>query len=308
MTTTTASPDRVAAHGRSRAPLAELTPPVATIPAGAVDCHAHVIDPARFPPLAGASYVPAPAPAPAYLDMLAQTGMARGVLVQTSIYGTDNRCMQSLLRMQPGRLRGVAVVDETVSDDALRVLHDDGVRGVRFNAMFAQGTPLAALPAIAARIAPLGWHVELLVDAAQLPGLAPTLRRLPVPVVVAHVGYQPVARPASEGFDALLDLLRDPRFWVKLSGFNRLVADGQPFAAVAPRLRAVLDAAPDRAVWGSDWPHVACDAMPDTGALLNTLVEAVADATLLRRVLADNPCRLYDFEPIPSLVTAPEAA
>lgn len=289
----------VASHGVSLPPLRRLTPPDIALPDGAVDCHAHVIDPDKFPVQAGGSYKPAKADADAYLDMLQQTGMSHGVLVQTSIYGTDNSCMLDLLSRRPGQLRGVAVVDAAVTPNELARLHAAGVRGVRFNAMFNGGTPLAAIPEIADKIASLGWHIELLVDCASLPGMTPMLKNLPLPVVLAHVGYQRVeSRQRTRGFDAMLALYDDERFWIKLSGFNRLVGEDDSYPEVVPLLREVIAISSERIVWGSDWPHVACRTAPDTGQLLNTLLSALdpgRNPALLHRVFVDNPSRLYGF-------------
>lgn len=268
------------------------------VPEMACDCHAHVIAPAAtgYPMVADRSYTP-PAQTPeAYLGMLDGLGMQRGVLVQISVHGADNRYMLEALRADPRRLRGVAVVDAGVSDAALADMHACGVRGVRINTLFGGGVGMDQLERIAARIAPLGWHVQLLIDARDMPALLPRLRALPCPCVIDHFGHQPAQLGVlSAGFQALLHLARDHGAWVKLSGAYRISA--RPDCAdVLPLARALIEQVPDQLVWGSDWPHVAVQAMPDTGALLNLLARWAPDDGMRRRILADNPARLYQFE------------
>lgn len=280
-------------------PLPVSGPPGFPVPALACDCHAHVIaaDTARFPMSATRSYTPPPAPEADYLRMLNATGMQRGVLVQVSVYGTDNRVMLESLRRHPGRLRGVAVANADISDRALQAMHDDGVRGLRINVLFAgSGIGLDEMEGLAARIAPLGWHLQLLLDARLLPELLPRLVRLPCPVVIDHMGHMPVADGIdAPGFKTLRHLLSEHGFWVKLSGAYRISQDSPHFADVTALARSLVAAAPERCVWGSDWPHVALQRMPDTVALVNALPQWVPDPLQLRRILVDNPARLYDF-------------
>ncbi|BBD80080.1 amidohydrolase family protein [Aerosticca soli] len=269
------------------------------LPPGACDAHAHVVsaDTDRYPLVAARSYTPPPAPESAYLRMLEATGMSRGVLVQISVYGTDNRYMLEVLGRHPRRLRGIAVVDAGVAEAELARMHALGVRGVRLNVLFGGGVGFDALETLAARIAPFGWHLELLLDARQLPPLLSRLTTLPVPVVVDHMGHMPaelgVAHP---GFQALLELVGRQGGWAKLSGAYRIDSDQRHYANAARLAAALIEAAPERLVYGSDWPHVAVPhAMPDTGHLRNLLGEWIADATLRRRILVDNPAVLYDF-------------
>ena len=173
------------------------------VPAGACDTHAHVIGHVigsadRFPMVANRSYTPPPASEAAYLGMLDSLGMARGVLVQISVYGTDNRCMIESLKAHPDRLRGVAVVAPDVGDAELEALHAAGVRGIRINVLFGGGVAIDEMERLAARVAPLGWHIQLLIDARNLPELGPRMMKLPVEVVIDHMGHMPV----SSGVDA----------------------------------------------------------------------------------------------------------
>lgn len=280
------------------APLAHSEPPAFILPALACDTHAHVIasDPVRYPMSPQRSYTPPPAPEDAYLRMLDATGMARGVLVQISVYGTDNRVMVESLRRHPDRLRGVAVVAPDVSDAELADLHAAGVRGLRLNILFGGGVSLDAMERLGERIAPAGWHLQLLLDARMLPELMPRLTRLPCPVIIDHMGHMPVSSGlAAPGFICLRTLLRDHGFWVKLSGAYRISDDFPVFRDVEPWAQSLIAAAPDRCVWGSDWPHVALQKMPDTGRLLNALPSWVPDAAQRQAILVDNPARLYGF-------------
>jgi len=274
--------------------------PSFAIPSGACDTHAHVIgDPARFPMVATRSYTPPAAPEAAYLGMLDASRMDRGVLVQISVYGTDNRCMVETLTAHPDRLRGVAVVDPQVSDAELERLAAVGVRGIRINVLFGGGVAMDALETLAARVAPLGWHVQLLMDARTLPELGPRIARLPVEVVFDHIGHMPVSEGIGHpGFQILLGLMRDGRAWTKLSGAYRISQTGAPFHDTISFAQAAVSAAPDRCLWGSDWPHVAVTgAMFNTTDLLDVLPLWVPDDAMRSRILVDNPARLYGFSP-----------
>ena len=278
-------------------PRSDFCPVGFDLPAGACDTHAHVIgaDPARHPLIADRIYTPAPAPEPAYLAMLDGLGLQRGVLVQVSTYGTDNRCMLETLRRHPGRLCGVAVVDQDCRYAELEALHRAGVRGLRINTLLRGGIGYDQIEALADRIAPLGWHLEFLVHARDLPALLPRLQRLPVPGVVDHMGaLHPVTGLEDGGLDALCLLMRDHGWWAKLSGAYRLGLAPDRLQDSTPLARRLVEAAPDRVLWGSDWPHVNLHRdMPDTAALLGLLAHWVPDAALRRRILADNPGRLY---------------
>jgi predicted TIM-barrel fold metal-dependent hydrolase/DNA-binding FadR family transcriptional regulator len=271
-----------------------------SVPPGAVDCHAHVFGPYAEHPLAEPrSYTPPEASLDAYLAMLDALGIARGVLVQPSVHGTDNRAMLAALRRAPGRLRGVAVIDADATDAELRALHEAGVRGVRANLLFAGGIGLAAAEALAHRIAPLGWHLQLLLPVGDMPDFADRLAALPVPIVVDHMGHTPPAAVSGNaGFAGLLRLVAEGRAWVKLSGAYRVTADGPPFGDVGPIARALVAANPGRCLFATDWPHPAIAwPMPNDGDLLDLLADWVPDAATRRRILCDNPAELYGFPP-----------
>lgn len=231
---------------------------------GAVDCHFHVIAPAdRFPMPPGRSYTPAPASLAQWRATLAPLGITRGVVVQPSVYGTDNRVLLAALAEGLGTLVGVAAVDDGVSDAELDRLAEAGVRGVRM-AHFEAGdpramsgfVPLAAFDAIEHRLAERGMHLQLFTDSRLLPAIADRLIRAHVPVVIDHMGRAPAQLGADhEGIRSLVRLMRDGPVWVKLSGVANLSEAGPGYADARPVHDALLSAAPDRLLWGSDWPH-----------------------------------------------------
>jgi predicted TIM-barrel fold metal-dependent hydrolase len=268
------------------------------LPDGACDTHAHVIGgPPGYPLVDSRSYTPPEAAPAAYLGMLDAVGMARGVLVQVSVHGTDNRLMVETLTAHRDRLRGIAVVGADASDAELARLKDAGVVGLRLNVLFGGGVGFDQLERLGDRCRELGWHLQFLLDARALPELAPRLERLPVPFVVDHMGHMPVSAGIDHpGFQGLLGLLRRGKDWVKLSGAFRTSVAGPPYADTIPFARALLAAAPDRMVWGSDWPHVAhAGPMPNVGDLLDLLADWVPDPAQRDAVLAANPARLYGF-------------
>ncbi|VVE09986.1 amidohydrolase family protein [Pandoraea cepalis] len=278
-------------------PLPEIDPPSFVVPFGAVDTHAHVVAASEaYPMVPERSYTPPPAPEDKYLAMLDATGMTYGVLVQISVYGTDNRYLLETLRRHPDRLRGIAVVSPEVTDAELEAMHAAGVRGLRINVLFGGGIGFKAMETLAHRIKDLGWHMQFLMDVNALPELMPRMTKLPVPGIVDHMGHTPVAQGLdAPGFSALRSLVRDHGYWVKLSGAYRISERFPTFDDVTPFAQALIEDAPDRMVWGSDWPHVSLTRMPNTGALRNLLPLWAPDADTRRRILVDNPARLYGF-------------
>ncbi|CAM3811070.1 amidohydrolase family protein [Paracidovorax anthurii] len=284
---------------------AGLGAPRTDVPAGACDCHLHVYD-ARFPAAPGARLLPPDASADDYRRLQQRLGTQRAVLVTPSTYGTDNRCMLAGLEaLGPQAARGVAVIDGSESDAALQAMHARGVRGVRLNWSLGVVGSADRLEPLAARIAPLGWHLQLLMAPDRLATLAPVLRRLPVPLVFDHFGRIAPAQAGSHPAHALLlDLLGAGRAWIKLSG-GYIVSPRHTVEdpALDPLAESYLRAAPQRVVWGSDWPHATASAglqpLPDDARQLDRLADWVAGAgpgATLRRVLVDNPAALYGFE------------
>jgi predicted TIM-barrel fold metal-dependent hydrolase len=271
-------------------------------PPNAADCHAHICGPLGGMPYDSERiYTPPDALLPDYRAMLDTLGIRRAVLVQPSVYGTDNRVMLQALHDGGPLLRGVAVVSPDISDVELQMMHVAGVRGVRFNCVDRREgrntVPVAEIAALAERIKPLGWHVEFLLQVDAAPDLE-VCNSLPVDIVFGHLGYVHADRGGADdtGFRALLKLMERGRCWVKLTGPYRISAGDLPYADVAPMARALAAAAPERLVWGSDWPHVMVrKPMPNDGALLDLLADWVPDDAVRRRILVDNPVQLYGF-------------
>ena len=273
--------------------------PALAAPPGACDCHFHVFGPIReFPYLPGRSYTPPEASVEAYRRVMTALGIERCVIIQPSVYGTDNACtLAAMARLGPG-CHGVAVLGDEVTEAELESMNAAGMRGVRFNLLYEGGPGLGPLTRVAERIAPFGWHVQLLIDGRGLPEMRPSLDALPVPIVVDHMGHIPAAAGVDHpGNRALIRLAREGRCWVKLSGAYYLSDAWPRYADVAPLARALIAAAPERMVWGTDWPHPAARGkVPNDGDVMDLLADWTdGDAALRRRVLVDNPARLYGF-------------
>lgn len=276
--------------------------PRIVLPPLACDCHAHIFGPrAVYPYSPKRIYTPPDAPLASYLELLGVLGVERMVLVQPSVYGTDNRVTLNAMKELGARCRGVAVVEDDVPDAELERLHAAGVRGVRVNVVDVaedKGViPMAPLKRMAERIRPLGWHVEFLMHADEFPRLDQLFGDFPVPIVLGHLGYMRTDKGlANAGFQALLALMREQRAWVKLTGPYRIAVSEMPYPDVTPYAHALVAAAPGQVIWGTDWPHPKHDkAMPNDGEMCDRLLDWVPDEALRRRVLVENPARLYGF-------------
>jgi predicted TIM-barrel fold metal-dependent hydrolase len=278
------------------------------LPAGACDCHCHVFGPAaRFPYAEPRSYTPEDAPLEAYLALLDRLGFARGVLVQPSAYGRDNRAMLDALERAPQRLRGVAVGGVELNETTLRAWHAAGVRALRANEFRRDGTPvyhngvrLAELMPLIPLLADLGWHVQLWLDARDLPDMLPVLRHIPMPIVIDHMGRMEHRHGVHHpGFQALLRGVSDGNLWAKLSGTYRLGATPLDYPEARPFHNALVTANPEHLVWGTDWPHPRPEGpVPDAARLLAIFLDWTKNAADRAAILAQNPARLYDF-PLP---------
>ena len=274
------------------------------LPAGAIDCHAHICGPeSSFPYFSERIYTPPDALLPDYFNLLTHLGVERAVLVQPSIYGTDNRAMIAALKAFPTRLRGVAVVDNTITDAEIEALHQAGVRGLRCNIVdLADATgqlPMAMLRSLAERIAPFGWHLEFLMHVDAFPQLQNDFHDFPVEIVIGHFGYVKAGLGITNaGFRNLCAMMREGRAWVKFTGTYRISEQAAPpYSDVNPFAQALIKANPQQIVWGTDWPHVMVKGfMPNDADLCDLLGNWIQGPALLQQILVSNPERLYDFK------------
>ena len=281
-------------HPAPHAPTAFAPPP------GATDAHCHIFGPAhRFPFAPQATYTPPDAGIDDFEVLQERLGLSRAVFVQASCHGTDNAAMVDALVRGKGRYAGVAMIDESFSDADIGALHEAGVRGTRFNfvAHLGGAPDLEVFWRLVDRVRPFGWHIVLHFDANDLPSYAELLDRMPCPYVIDHMARIDATAGLDQApFEALLDLLRDERAWVKVSGAERLTADGTPpYDDVAPYAQALIASAPDRVLWGTDWPHPNVRHMPDDGDLVDMLAAFAPDEATRNRILVSNPETLYDF-------------
>lgn len=272
-------------------------PPKQKAPALTCDCHFHIFGPYdRFPLDAGRTYDPPAALVPDYLAMADTVGIGRMVVVQASVYGTQNEVtLDAVQQFGLQRARALVVIDDTFDDAALRRMHERGARGVRFNMVSGNGTPEEQLDALARRLAPLGWHIQIYADGDKLEAIAPRLAKLPVELVIDHLGGVSAALGTTHPqFEALLRLLDSGRAWIKVCSY-RASSAGAPWSDAAPNVQAIVAAAAERCVWGTDWPHPQMDPVPEAGLLFDQFVEWVPDAAVRQRILVDNAAKLYGF-------------
>jgi 2-pyrone-4,6-dicarboxylate lactonase len=280
-----------------------LRPPDWELPSGSTDCHAHILGPAsQFPFAKQRVYTPSDCTEQDYFAQLDAIGVDRAVLVQPSVYGTDNRALLGVLERAAMPLRAVVVVHPDVPVSELESMHRLGVRGVRINIVDVADKradlPMNLLRQLADRIAPLGWHLELLAHVQDYPDLTLQISQLNIPVVFGHFGYMHCRYGVSNpGFLALLELLRAGKAWVKMTGPYRISNQtAPPYDDLTACVDAVVAANPEQLLWGSDWPHVMVKhAMPNDADLLNLLKDWVPDTKIRQQILVSNPARLYGF-------------
>jgi len=269
-----------------------------TVPAGACDTHIHVYDPRT--PLAPNALGPAPvASVEDYRAVQSRLGLGRAVIVQPTAYGFDNTCtLDGIAALGVERTRGVAVVDETISDAELARLTEGGIRGVRFQMLPGGAIPTwEPLDRIAARVQEAGWHVQVQLDGRTLPEREAQIRRWPGRIVIDHVGkfLEPVPLD-HPGFRTLASLLETGRVWVKLSAPYEVSKTGAPrYEDVGCIARELVRVAPERMLWASNWPHPGAKTRPDEAALLDLLLDWAPDDAARRRILVDNPAEVYGF-------------
>ena len=270
-------------------------------PTGAVDAHCHVFGPAdEFPFAPERKYTPCDAGKDKLWALRDHLGLHRNVIVQATCHGADNRALVDALADSRGKARGVATVRASVTDEELKLLDNAGVRGVRFNFVkrLVDALPFDDLQAIAERIAPLGWHIVIYFEAADLSEYYEFFTALPTTVVVDHMGRPDITAPIDgSAFELFLRLLSDnDNFWSKVSCPERLSAVGPEggYEDVVPFARTVVENFSDRVLWGTDWPHPNMKThMPDDGKLVDFVPKIAVTRELQRKLLVDNPMRLY---------------
>jgi len=271
-------------------------------PPGACDAHCHIFGPGdRYPYAPDRTYTPPDAPLSRFKELQSILGLERAVLVNASCHGTDNTVIVDAIAQSGGKYRGVANADDTFTERDYQKLHDAGFRGVRFNFVkHLGGVPdMGEFHRVIERIRPLGWHVDLHFDAGDLVEFADLFARIPVPFLIDHMGRVPTKNGLEQQpFKQLLEITRNnERCWVKISGSERISSAGPPFTDAVPFAQALIAAAPDRILWGTDWPHPNISKhMPNDGDLVDLIPLIAPDAATQKRFLVDNPHRLYGFD------------
>lgn len=295
--------DNHAARGLARGMITTPEPsvPELSVPWGTTDCHMHIYGPAERYPVAPSN--PSPVPfaygLPEYRRMRARLGLTRTVVVQPTAYGADNACtLDAVAALGPDAARAVVVVTPETPPAELQRLHAAGARGARAFLLRGGLVPWDRLHALAAHVAPLGWHVQLQFDGGEMAERAALIGALPCDVVIDHLGrfHDPVP-PSAPAVRALLRLLEGGRVWVKASSPYGVSRSGPPdYTDVGAIARAIIKAAPERVVWGSNWPHPNMpEPKPDEAPLLDLLGDWAPDEAVRRAVLVENAARLYDF-------------
>ncbi|ARQ01526.1 amidohydrolase family protein [Pseudorhodoplanes sinuspersici] len=271
--------------------------PAFKLPAGSTDAHCHVFGPGDvFPYASNRRYTPDDAPKEMLKSLHDFLGIDRAVIVQASCHGNDNRAMLDALAWRPDHYRGVAILDENSSGNDIAAMARAGVRGARFNFVkHLGGSPdMDVFNNILRRIKPLGWHVVLHVDAPDIIPLSDMIRNLPLPFIIDHMGRV----PAKDGLDqkpllALLDLAKLDRCWIKVCGAERI--DFPPYDKAVPIARKIVDTIPDRVLWGTDFPHPNSTHEADEADLVDLIPKIAPDPMVQKKLLVDNPAKLYGF-------------
>jgi predicted TIM-barrel fold metal-dependent hydrolase len=271
--------------------------PKYTPPPRACDGHCHIFGPAsRFPYAPDRRYTPQDAGRETLAALHRHLGLQRAVLVQASCHGTDNSAMLDAMEWSKGAWRGVAMVTKDVTDMELTTLYAAGVRGVRFNfvAHLGGAPDLKNVQAVIARVTPLGWHIQLHLDAEDIETYRDFLNRLRVPFIIDHMGRVEAQHGLDQKpFRHLLGLMKNELAWIKVSGPERISSAGKPFHDAMPFARALIAAAPDRVLWGTDFPHPNVKWMPNDGELVDHFATMCDDEALRHKILVDNPDHLY---------------
>ena len=277
--------------------------PKFALPPDTCDSHFHIFGPPdRFPYASTRVYTPPAAPLEHYFNLMEVLGTERGVVVQPNAHGFDNNVTLDAIARSGGRFRGVAKVDDTFSDGDLEKLHEGGIRGVRFNLIAELGGKpnLPMYKRVIERITPLGWAITLHMLPLELIEISDWIRTIRIPLIIDHFARVDFADGVKQKpYQVLLELAAEEHIWVKISCAERLSALGPPYLDSVPFAHALIEAAPDRLLWGTDWPHTQRfnpGLMCDDGDLVDLLPEMVPDAAILTRTLVDNPAQLFGFD------------
>jgi 2-pyrone-4,6-dicarboxylate lactonase len=282
------------------APDPEPRKPKFTPPPGACDAHCHIFGPAaKFPYDPKAAYHPPDSPFENLVKLHAILGLQRAVIVHASCHGADMRATLDGIARSGGRFRGTAIIDESYTDKDFERMHEGGIRAVRFN--FVQhlgGRPdFGFFQRTVERVKALGWHLILHLDSRDIVEFEGMLRKLPVPIVIDHMGRVTAADGLEQKpFKILLDFMKSDNVWVKVCGAERVSSMGPPFTDAVPFAQALIAVAPDRILWGTDWPHPNVKHMPNDGDLVDLIPLMAPDPALQNKILVDNPARLYGFQ------------
>ena len=253
---------------------------------------------AKFPYDPKAAYTPADAPLEELQKLHSRLGLQRAVIVHASCHGSDMRVTLDAIARSKGRYRGTAIIDPSFSEKDFQRMHDGGIRGVRFNFVrHLGGRPsLEFFEKTIKKLEFFGWHLILHLDAADLVEFDALFRKIRVPMVIDHMGRVKAADGLEQKpFRVLLDWMKQENFWVKICGAERVSSAGPPFTDAVPFGRALVEAAPDRVLWGTDWPHPNVKWLPDDAALVELFPQMVPEPDLQYKILVDNPARLYGF-------------
>jgi predicted TIM-barrel fold metal-dependent hydrolase len=265
----------------------------------ACDAHCHVFGPAaEFPYVPDAPYHPPDAPFEGLRKLHGMLGIERAVIVHASCHGADMRVTLDAIARSKGRYRGTAIIDESYGDREFQRMHEGGIRGVRFNFVkHLGGRPdLGLFRKTVARVKSMGWHLILHLDSTDLVELRSEFMKLPVPMVIDHMGRVKAGDGLEQqAFKTLLEFMKNENCWVKVCGAERVSSKGPPFSDALPFGRALIEAAPERILWGTDWPHPNVKHMPNDGDLVDLFAQMAPEPALQHKILVDNPARLYGF-------------
>ena len=277
--------------------LSKRRKPTFKLPPGATDAHCHVFGPGNvFPYSPTRKYTPEDAPKEMLRALHDYLGIDRAVIVQASCHGLDNTAMLDCIASDPKRYRGVAIVNDTFTDKDFQKLHDGGVRGVRFNFVkHLGGAPdMTVFDRVIDRVKDRGWHVVLHLDAKDIDELSAIIRKLPMTFVIDHMGRVPGVDGVEQApLKTLLELAKLEKCWIKVTGSERI--DFPPYDKAVPIARKILETIPDRVLWGTDFPHPNSTHEADEGELVDLVPHIAVSADLQRKLLVDNPAKLYEF-------------